>query len=409
MKTKITSQSSLQTERLEERLASKGLLKDAGVLSWNPKDNRIYIGDGREFLEKDNWLVDVKKLDQAKILGAAGKSDEVDKMKGIYSNSYIQSFEVYKKIRAIQEKYSKPYNSIGDSIVGAAGATGTTDYEVIRRTGELIATVIGQMHTNEDYQAINIAEKVDKDAVKFEYLKRTTAKITAQSNLGDEDEATSQRHVYTSGIKEIYAYGLAFTVSMRDKIDTKTDIVADFLKQVPDAFLNAKNNDVITLLNAITGTNQGDWDAMTVAGKFDVIAASQVQTAEDAVKKYGRTLIAIIPSDSWRTYMQNLQGVYFNGVEGNVANRSVSAANMKTGKLAGNPNVTYYIDDGLTSMSYVLAAQEAYMKYFQAMVIQSSYKNPRNPGQTEQRFWYDFAGFEETETGAQYKGTSVAT
>ena len=41
------------------------------------------------------------------------------------------------------------------------------------------------------------------------------------------------------------------------------------------------------------------------------------------------------------------------------------------------------------------------------MVIQTTYKDLKTAGQTEQMFWYDFAGFEETETNAQYKGTSV--
>ena len=80
---------------------------------------------------------------------------------------------------------------------------------------------------------------------------------------------------------------------------------------------------------------------------------------------------------------------------------------MKSGTLPGNPAVKYFIDDALTSQGYVLAAQKAYMKYFQAMTIRSAYTNPRTPGKMETTFWYDFAGFEETLTGAAFAGNTV--
>lgn len=310
------------------------------------------------------------------------------------------------KIAKIQEKTHEPLEAIGNQIRGAAGPTATTDYENIRRTGDLLEGILGQEHTNEDYQAINIAEKVNKESLRFEYIKRTTARMIAQRNIADDQEALPLKHAYTSGTKDIFAYGMQFISSMRDNIDTKADIVADFIKQVPDAILAAKNEDVLTLLNAITGNNQGDWDAFT-SGIADVSAAAQIQTAEASAKAYGSPLVAVFDTTAFNGYMKNLQGAYFQGQAQNIANQSRSQASAKSGQLLGNPAVTYYIDDGLTAATYVLAAKSGYMKYFQAMVVQTSFKNVKTPGQAEQRFWYDFAGFEEVNSSAQYKGTSV--
>lgn len=399
------TQQAVATENLETQMKANGHF--LGAVSYDPVSDSVYDGDARDFIGKENKLVNMDALRKARVLAESGDIDKANKLK-IFSNKYLQMMANKLKIDKILEETRKPYYMVGNSIVGAAGATATTDYETIRRTGDLLDGVLGQEHTNEDYQAINIAEKVDKNAVRFEYIKRSSARMIAQKGLSDYDEALPLRHTYTTGTKDIFAYGMQFVSSMRDNIDTKTDVVADFTKQVPDAMLAAKNEDVITLLNAITGTNQGDWDAFS-SGIATVDASGQVQTAEDAVKAYGRPLVSVFNSDSFKGYMKNQQGVNFIREQDQIAAKSTSTAPSKTGQLVGNAGVTYFIDDALTAATYVLASKTGYMKYFQAMTIQSSYKNPKTSGQTEQRFWYDFAGFEEANTSAVYKGTSVLT
>ena len=391
------------TETLEDKMSAKGMF--LGAVSYNPIDDMIYLGDARDgYLEKSDAMINVANYKKAQVLGASGEIDKVNKLK-IFSTKYLQAKANIKKLFKAKEKSYEPLQVIGDKIVGAAGPTATTDYEVIRRTGDLLDGVIGQEHTNEDYQAINIADKVMKDSVRFEYLTRTSARIIAQRNIGDDEEALPLRHVYSSATKDIFAYGLQFISSMRDNIDTKTDVVADFVKQVPDSILAAKNEDVVTLLNARTGTNQGDFDAFT-GGIADVDAAAQIQVAEDAVKAYGRPLKAVMNSDVLRGYNKNQQGANFQGADQNIANRSTSTAPAKTGTLLGNPGVTYFVDDAITAGTYSLAGPN-FMKYFQAMVVMTAFTNVKTPGKAEQRFWYDFAGFEETLEAAVFKGTSV--
>lgn len=401
----IINQSRL--EQAEQRELSKG--KSFGYVSYDPTVDKIYNSDARMEggVDKSTFMIDVAAYKQAKALLAKGEVDKANKLR-IFSNLYLQMRENITKVAKIKEDTYAPTHVIANSLVGAAGPTATTDYETIRRDGDLLAGILGQEHTNEDYQAINIASKESKNSVRFEYISRTSNRIVAQRNIGDNEEALPLRHTYTTGHKDIFAYGLQFISSLRDNIDTKADIVADFTRQVPDSILAAKNEDVLTLLNAITGNNQGDWDSFS-SGIAAVSAAAQVQVAEDAVKAYGRPLVCVMDSTSWRGYMQNMQGAYFAKQADNIANQSTSTASAKTGQLLGNPGVTYFIDDGLTAATYVLAAQPSYMKYFQAMVVMSSVTNEKTPGKAEQRFWYDFAGFEETNSSAQYKGTSTLT
>jgi hypothetical protein len=395
----------IATERLEDKYQSKGLFD--GAVSFNPMDGFIYLGDARDYLDSDNRIINVDLLKKSQVLGASGHANP-DQTKGVYTNTYLQMMANYKRMLEIKKKIpSKSLSKIGEKILGAAGPTATADYQAIRRTGDLLTQVLGQEHTNEDYQAINVAEVVNKDSVKFEYIKRTSARIIAQKGIPDDVEALPLKHVYTTGTKEIFAYGLSFSVSMRDIIDTKTDIVADFMKQVPDAFLAAKNEDVVTLLNAISGgTNQGDWDSFS-SGIAAVNAANQVQTAEAAVKAYGSPLVCILDTTSLNGYLQNLQGAYFQGQQQNIAAQSRATAPTKSGILPGNPGVTYYVDDAITAATYALAAKSGYMKHFQAMTINTEYKNPRTPGQAVQKFMYEFAGFEEANTSAVFHGESV--
>lgn len=399
-------QNTARTEDLEARMASKGMF--LGAVSYDPIQDKIFHGDARDgYLDKNEFMIDVGAYRKGQVLGASGKIDAMNKLK-IFSSKYLQMKANVNRLFKEKEKTYAPLEVVGKGIVGAAGPTATTDYELIRRDGDLLAGIIGQEHTNEDYQAINIAEKVEKSSVRFEYISRTTSRIIAQRNIGDDEEALPLRHAYTTGTKDIFAYGLQFISSMRDNIDTKADVIADFNRQVPDSLLAAKNEDVVTLLNAITGNNQGDWDAFS-SGIATGDAAGDIQTAEDAVKAYGRPLVAVMDSTAWRGYMKNLQGANFTKWEDNVEKRSTSQASAKTGQLIANPGVTYFIDDAITAATYILAAKPAYMKYFQAMVVMTSFQNVKTPGKAEQRFWYDFAGFEETSDSAQYKGTSVLT
>jgi hypothetical protein len=387
-----------------EKLASHG----AKFESITCIGGKIYLGDGNDYkmpdgsisMPREQELIDVHAAMKAQVFGASGKIDEANKLK-VFTDLYHTYDEVYQKVREAQKDAWIPWHHI----VGAAGPEAVTAYQTIRRSKDLLDVVLGQRYVNEDYLAINIAELVERPkSVKIEYLKRTSALITVQQRLADTQTPDPQRDAFAKEEREIFADGIQHEVSMRDTIDTLTDINAEFLKQLPGAFLASKNAKVVALLNAITGNNQGDWDAAT-GNFFDVNAADQVQTAENAVKKYGAERIAIMPHDTWALYMKNQQGIVHSSEPNRV--KSTVEPGAKSGRLIGNPGVTYYIDDALTSQSYVLAAKESYMKFLQGMILQTSVVDKTTPGQTERRFWFDFNEAEESLSAAQYKGTTV--
>jgi hypothetical protein len=374
-------------------------------------NGKIYLADGFDFknadgtisIPKDLELIDVNEAFKAKMYGASGDPAKIDRINDlkIFSELYKTYYEDYAAVKETQKDYWIPWHRI----VGAAGPEAVTAYQAIRRSRDLLDTVIGQRYVNEDYQAVNIAEIVERArAFKIEYLQRTSALIEVQQRLADEQTPAPQRDAFTLQSKEIFADGIQHEVSMRDTADTLTDINAEFMRQLPGAFLKSKNDKVLAILNAITGTNQGDWDAVT-GSFFDVNAASQVRAAENAVKKYGETRVAIMAADTWELYVKNQQGLVFSS-QPNLAKSSVESS-AKSGRLIGNPGVTYYIDEGLTSQSYVLAAKESYMKLLQGMIIQTSVQDKSTPGQTERRFWFDYNDAVESQPAAAFKGTTV--
>ena len=111
----------------------------------------------------------------------------------------------------------------------------------------------------------------------------------------------------------------------------------------------------------------------------------------------------LINSDAYRGYLNNIGSAF----DGKLGNSSLADASQRSGMLMKNPSVKYFINDNLTAGSYVLAKVKNFMKYLQGMTIQSSFKETRTAGASEQKFWFDFNGFEVTEDSAAYRGTTV--
>lgn len=403
----VTRQTTKDAADLLEKMSSHG----KSLESVTYLNGKIYLADGFDYKNPDGTitipneleLVNVENFMKAKRYGASGDKSLIDKVEDIkiFTDLYHTYDAYYQKVLEAQKDSWIPWHHI----VGAAGTEAVTAYQAIRRSKDLLSTVIGERYVNEDYQAINIAELVERaKAFKIEYLKRTSAVVTVQQGLMDDQTPDPARDVFSLTSQEIFADGIQHEVSMRDTADTLADINAEFMKQLPGAFLAAKNGKCTTLLNAITGNNQGDWTAVT-GSFYDVHAEDDVQVAEDAVKKYGQTRIAIFATDAIKGYLRNYQGIVNNNAPSGV--KSTTDVNAKSGRLPGNPNTQFYVDDDLTAGTYVLAAKESYMKLLQGMILQTSVVDKTTPGQTERRFWFDYNKAVESLTSAQYKGTSV--
>lgn len=392
----ISKQESIRAQAHEDKLAASGSYQKTALTVF---DDKVYLGDGREIgISKNNVLVDIPSWNKAKIYGASGETDKIDSLK-IFGDRYYEMYGDYQKISQILEQY--PYMTANQiALSGAAGEEAITNYETIRRTAKLSNDVSGLQRILEDLNAFNIAKKESTQAFKHEYVRKTSAVLTADSEMSDDQIPGDIRPVFAVGEKEIFADGTSYKTSLRDK-ELKIDVAAEIAKEIPGMFAQTQEDKVIALLNAISGTNQGDWDART-SGIFDVRAAEQVDTAIDAVKSYGGPIVSIMAGDTWRLYEDNVG----EGFQGDRAG-NVGITENRSGRLRANPRVQYWLNDSLTSQSYVIAAQGSYMKYIQGMIIKTSWKDVRTAGQTETTFEFNYNGFFENETSAAFRGLTV--
>lgn len=391
----MNQQVSIQTEQFEEKLRNAS--KDYSALTY--MDDKIYFADGRfEDLNKSNELVNVAAL-KAAMDKPAGEVDPTS----IYTNKYLTQYKDYEKIFSrVQNTGITPRQAAG-KVTGAAGPESLTHYENIKKTSELIGNVIGQKRILEELNAVNIAEKVSTTSLKAEYVRKTSSLLAVEQEIGDRQIPSPLRQAFAIGKKEIFADATSWATELRDK-DSKVDLMAEFQAELPGMFLKSKHDKVITLVNALSGNNQGNWTA-TTGNFYDVDAAADVQTAEDAIKNFSGEKICLLNSDTYRAYLNNIGSAF----DGKAGNKSLSEVSEKSGTLAKNPGVKYYVTDDITSASYVMAKKGSYMKWLQGMVINTFFEDVRMPGAPKQKFWFDFNGFDESEVLASYRATTVTS
>jgi hypothetical protein len=301
--------------------------------------------------------------------------------------------EKYERALPHLENAYEPYQRI----LGAAGSV--TAFETVRRAEDL-TDVVGLQYTLEDYTAMNVANVRNVNKVRFTRPRKTSSLMTVQREIGDDDEPEPDRQTFTEGTIDIFADATQQVVSMRDNIDTTFNTAAEHVKEIAGMFASEKDAKIVEKINAVTGTNQGDWDAVT-GSFYDVNAATQVQVQEDAVKGYGRPLVGLFADDAWKGYMDNIRAPL-------TADKATSTSTQLGGiRLPKNPNVIAWVNSSLTAGTYAVISKPSYIDLFKAMTIQTSFKNVKTPGQTEHRFWFDFNGVLENTTSAIGKGTSV--
>ena len=396
----ITARQSVDTENRENKLAANGSYSQNTVSIVN---GVVYQGDGRTMpLRKADILCNIEAYQKAQVYGASGETDKQNSL-NIYGDAYYQAYNGYSKIAKLLEAnpYLTPHQV---TLSGAAGEEAITGYETVRKNATILGTISGQQRIEQDLNAINMAEITNTTDFKVEFIRKTSAVNNADVEIADDQMPSDIRSVFAVGTHELFADATSYQTSLRDK-ELKVDISAEIQKEIPLMFVQTKETKMITHINADpTLLNQGDWSAVT-GNFFDVDAAADVQAAEDAVKAYGGTLVAIFNSDSWRPYENNL-GSAFDGRAGNI---STNTPSVKTGTLKGNPSVSYFINDSVDTETYVLAAKESWLKFIQGMVINTTFTDSRTAGQTQWTFHFDFNGVFENEGDAVSGGSSVVT
>lgn len=399
MSQQLSRRGSVEADKREQKLEMNGSYSKSSVTFYK---GRIHLADGRTTpLTNNNLMCNVEAAQKSALYGASGEYDKQDKLR-IYGAAFWEAYEGYSKLAKLAEE--NPFISINQlKLMGAAGEEAITGFEAVRKNAALLGVVSGQQRVEEDLNAINIAEQINTTDLKVEFARKTSAVNSADIELADDQMPSDIRGVFAVGTHELFADGTSYNTSLRDK-ELKVDVVAEIQKEIPLMFVQAKEDKVVALVNALNGNNLGDWTA-TTGNFYDVRAAQDVQTAEDVVKVYGGTRVVLIADLAWRSYEDNL-GSAFDGKAGNL---STNTPNPKTGTLKGNPSVTYFINASITADSFVMASKENYMKYIQGMVINTTFTDERTSGQTQWTFHFDFNGFFENETGASYRATTLSS
>ncbi len=385
----MNQQHSIQTEQFEEQLRNAGKAYTAITYM----DDKVYLADGRfDDLTKSNEMVNM-----ANYIAAMEKPDTVDDA-SIYSNRYFQQYHDYEKIFDIVEGTAISPRQAAGKVAAASGPESLTNYEDIRKTSQVIGNIIGQNEILEELNAIHIAEKVTVKDLNAEYIKKTSVSPTVQQEIGDRQIPGTFRQAFSIGKKEIFADATSWATESRDK-NSKVDLAKAAEAEIPQMFLRSKHDKVIALVNAQSGNSLGNWNAKT-ADDFDDDASVDVKAAEAAIKKYSGEYVMLAHSDTLNAYFKNMG----NRHEGNSAGKDNS---LLSGRLPYNKKVTYHETDDITSGSFVLARKGAFMKWLQGHVVSTFFKDVRTSGAAEQKFWFDFNGFDIAQILAFYRAVSA--
>ena len=379
------------TEAAKNRadMVAKGYLPDALSMF----GDTIYAGDAASMeLSKGDALVNVANLLKAEQFKAEGKIDAVDALK-VFSDDYKAKREIYDKIEKLRETYSMTPRSIA----GASGPEAFTHYQDIQRIHDFIK-IVGPMFTPEDYTAMHICTERTTQDLRVEYADHTKL-IRVQKDLGDEQTPLPVRLNYGKEKKDLYADGIAYSIGMRARKETRIDPLRDLIMQIPNAFKLAEEEKIIDELKKLAITNTSDWTAVTgVTWSNDAVL--DISNGENSVKKYGRPVVMLSSTQLWSKYENNI---------GNPTNAvaSDSTTQVKKVMFAKNRGIQEaWINDNLPTNQAVIAAKGSFADFYHGPTIQTSYIKRDIPGQDETRTMFRFNAVEITKAAA---ATRIAT
>ena len=206
----ITKEQSIKTEELEDKLSNRESYKKSALTVF---EDKIYLGDGREGrLSPKDVMIHLPAWNKASLYGASGEVSKMDGLK-VFGDKYFEMYGDYEKIQKILEQY--PYITAQD-IGGGAGEEAITNHETIRKLGKLATDISGQQRILEDLNAFNIAKTETTDRFNHEYLRKTSAVLSADVEIADDVMPGDVRSVFAVGTHELFADASSYTTSLRD-------------------------------------------------------------------------------------------------------------------------------------------------------------------------------------------------
>jgi len=370
-------------------------------------DGKIYDYDarpGNKFtskIMKQTELVDVNAFWKKKDLLAKGDlkgAEEIQPYSQLMSDIAVAAKAQQEKVDAVFQPFTRTLGS------AAVGNLITTPYEVVRRINYL-TRITSPMYNLANFNAKNAFTVIGVADLNVKGFFKN-ALPTGIPEIGDNATPELATLAYTAFEKSIFADSFRYEFSMREVNDSVFSLQAQIEADIPGVFAKMEDDKCTTLLNAISssGTISPKWDA--VSGNFyQADAAKDIETAEVALDLYGSGDVVMLPRDTLRLYLKNIQAA-INTLAPSSLQKPDS---VRTGIMPRNPNITYYVNNTITAGSFIVLARNSYGDFYQGPKINVSYKNQMTPGQTEGRIMLSFNGVREKIQAAAARYLAVAT
>lgn len=359
------------------------------IIDWDlrhgPISNKIY---------NSRWLVDIEAKSKAKALAAAGNKDGaaafVDKSR---SSAYKDLLKEYNKQKAkVDSTFESPHKVLG-SALAAAGQVLDTAYEVIRTTNWL-SKVAGKEYDDLRFQAVNVVNEESRNDLNVKGITHDEL-LDGQPEIGDNQTPIPIKPTLSTFEKQIFADAFRFEFGMREKSDSQINIEERVTRQIPGIMKKMINDKILAIINAKSSAGDvADWDART-SGVYDNDAAKDIEDALFNLQDYSGEKVMIITSEGLRLYRRNVQG---QNVE-----TAPSSFSSRTGKLPFAEEVTYYVDNGLTSNTYAIISKQHFIDWYNGPKMSITYKNEMTPAGVEGRILFHFNGTKLKLTGSSQK------
>lgn len=371
--------------------------------------HKIYDADvrpGNEPTTKElraGFLLDVDKYWEAKRLQREGKIEEAQAILDNNSNVspyYKEIFKEYKSQKAkVDSSAMPPARTLGS--VGLGNVINTA-YEVVRRINYL-TTVTSPYYNMANFNAKNVTNVmgITDLNIKGFYKNALPEGVPEQ---GDNATPNIVKLGYTAFTKSIFADSFRYEFSQREISDSVFSLEAQVQADIPGVFAKLETVKITNLINALTqdATISTKWNA--ISGNFySADAANDVEAGEVALDNYGSGDSIILPRDTMRYYLKNIQSAI-----NTLAPPSLQKPDsVRTGIMPRNPNLTYFVNNFITSKSFFVVSKFHFADFYQGPKVNVSYKNQFTPGQVEGRIMFSFNGVQQKIRAAGYRGISV--
>lgn len=362
-------------------------------------DMRPGVDPTRSEIEQ-SFLIDIDKFWEAKKLAKMGKKEESEKI--VFASQYFQDLlkEAGKQKAKVDSTFQPYSRTLGSASLGNII---NTAYEVVRRINYL--TVVTSPYYNmANFNAKNVTNVIGVTNLNLKGFYKN-ALPQGIPEIGDNVTPDITTLQYTAFTKSIFADSFRYEFTMRDISDSAFSLEAQVQADIPGVFAKMETQKITNLINALTPdvTISTKWN--TISGNFySADAASDVEAGEVSLDNYGSGDSIILPRDTMRFYLKNIQSAI-----NTLAPPSLQKPDsVRTGIMPRNPNLTYFVNNFLTSKTFFVVSKFHFLDFYQGPKVNVSYKNQFTPGQVEGRIMFSFNGIIQKIRAAGYFGQSVA-